>query len=323
MKKLLALLLIIPVISIAQIPDPLPGTYVNDSYGYLHKTDINQLNKNIRTLEDSFGIQLAVVLVPTIPEKYSIEDYAREIGRKWHVGHAKNGLVYVAAIDQHKQRLEVASHLEGVIPDIIAKGLLQKVAVYYRSQKYGEGLLSFVSDLQVRLASSKDELRKMANDQKVKKAGQDKHTIIFIIMMIAGVAFIGIIIYMYYKRRREEKEAAERIRKADLQSVLESHRTENLAAMLNQSKGRQQRQQSHGTIVNNEILPIVPLPDSGIDYSRRNDDYNSGGSQDSSSSSGSSDYGSWGSGSTDSGSSGGYDSGSSGGYDGGGATDNW
>lgn len=340
-KKLLTFLLFIPVIGIAQIPDPLPGTYVNDSYGFLHAADVQQLNKNIRALEDSFGVQLAIVLVPAIPEKYSIEDYAREIGRKWHVGHAKNGLVYVAAIDEHKQRLEVANHIEGIIPDIVAKGLLQKIGVYYRAKKYGEGLLGFVSDLQVRLASSKEELRALANGQKIKKAETDKGTLAFIVLMIAGAAFIGVMGYVYYKRRQEEKErerqeqelraAAEKQRIKDLQKSVVNPLGSHLETQ--QSKGRTERQPSY---TRNNEYPIVPvIPDSGIDYSRRNDDnYNSGGgnsgessgsssSSNSDSGSSSSGYGDWGSGSSDSGSSS-YDSGSSSsGFDGGGSSDSW
>lgn len=306
MKKLLALLLILPIITIAQIPDPLPGTYVNDSYGFLHKTDIDQLNKNIRALEDSFGVQLAVVLVPSVPEKYGIEDYAREIGRKWHVGHAKNGLVYVAAIDQHKQRLEVASHLEGIIPDIVAKGLLQKIGVFYRAQKYGDGLIGFVNDLQVRLASNKEELRKIASGQKIKKAGQDKGTIVFITLMICGAMFLVVIGYTYYKRRQEEKEKAERearYKEYQDKEILKQMQKDVLEQKPNLYTGQYAGRTERHTR-NNEYPPVIVLPDSGVDYRRRDDDLYSGGNS--------------------GGSSGSYDSGSSSnGFDGGGSSDSW
>ena len=115
MKKILLLLLILSgQIGFAQIPTPQKNTYINDFAHVLTADQVKSLNQNIFEIEKSSGVQLAVVLVDKIPKGYEIEDYALLIGRKWHVGKNENGIVYVASISQHKQRLEIARGLDSV-----------------------------------------------------------------------------------------------------------------------------------------------------------------------------------------------------------------
>ena len=107
----------------AQVPAPQPGTYVNDLARVLVPEDVADLDGKIRAIEEKYGVQLAIVLVQKLPDTVEIEDFALSVGREWHVGTDRKGLVYVASIGQHKQRLEVAANLEGDIPDITAHGI--------------------------------------------------------------------------------------------------------------------------------------------------------------------------------------------------------
>lgn len=167
MKKLLFLLLL-PMFVIGQIPTPKPNTYVNDLAGLLTETQINELNLNIRQIEVDYSIQIAIVLVKTTGE-IPIDDYARQIGRSWHVGNAKNGLVYVAALDDHKQRLEVAQNLEGTITDIRAHELTDIIKGFFHHQQYYAGLNSFLQSLTVMLKPVQAEQKGLGNTELEKK----------------------------------------------------------------------------------------------------------------------------------------------------------
>src|ERR1700748_3358344 len=115
------LTIILPFVTRAQVPSPMANTFVNDFAHVLSASDIEDLNQQIKQLEERDSVQVAIILVKKLPENMEIEDYAREMGRQWHAGIDRRGLVYVASISQHKQRLEVAANLEGIIPDITAR----------------------------------------------------------------------------------------------------------------------------------------------------------------------------------------------------------
>jgi uncharacterized protein len=148
MKKLLFLIcLIIPHLVSAQIPKPAKNTYVNDYAGVLTKDQITALNQKIYRIEKGASAQLAIVLVDRIPADYDIQDFAVLIGKKWHVGKNKKGIVYVAAIQQHKQRLEVARNLEDIFPGATAIEILNAIKPSFKSKDYNAGLELLVSQI--------------------------------------------------------------------------------------------------------------------------------------------------------------------------------
>ncbi|MBS1663455.1 MAG: TPM domain-containing protein [Bacteroidetes bacterium] len=143
--------LFVSLAALAQIPAPQPHTYVNDYTGSLTSGEIASLNDQINGLEKRYSVQLAVVLVRKLPDNMEIEDFARGIGREWHAGIDRKGLVYVAALEQNKQRLEVAAGLEGVIPDIIAHDITTRLKPYLRNKDYAGAIGEMVTDINEQL----------------------------------------------------------------------------------------------------------------------------------------------------------------------------
>ncbi|WP_342645856.1 TPM domain-containing protein [Mucilaginibacter sp. CSA2-8R] len=145
MKSLLLLLsLLTATLGFAKIPEPQKNTYVNDYAHVLSKKQIEVLNERIRKFENKTTVQLAVVLVNYVPSDYTIDEFATVIGRRWHVGTNDNGLVYVLAIKQRLQRLEVARNLQATITDADAEQILDTVKANLRSKHYGSAIYNIV-----------------------------------------------------------------------------------------------------------------------------------------------------------------------------------
>jgi len=140
-----------------QIPSPLPGTYVNDLAGVLTKENIAALNEKINTIEKAYSVQIAIVLVRKLSDDMDIADFARGIGRKWHASINDSGLVYVASIDQRKQRLEVSTNLEGIIPDITARTITDQLKPFFRKKDYAGGLEEMLTEIDARLKHAQAE----------------------------------------------------------------------------------------------------------------------------------------------------------------------
>lgn len=155
MKYILSLLLFfVTFTTFSQIPKPLKDTYVNDFAKVLSKAEIRKLNDTINQIEKKSGVQLALVIVNKIPKEYDIEEYSLLIARRWKVGNKEDGLVYVAAIKQRKQRLEVARNLEPIFTTETSQDVLTKTKAHFRANDYGKGLFALVSDIAFKLDSA-------------------------------------------------------------------------------------------------------------------------------------------------------------------------
>jgi uncharacterized protein len=139
--------LLIAQAAFCQIPEPGLNTYVNDFAHVLTPDQISALNAQIAGIEKNTGTQLAIVLVSEIPAAYEIEDYALLIGRKWHVGNNKNGIVYVAAINQHKQRLQIATGLYQTLTKDRREAILDQVKPYFKKEDYTGGLSLLITQV--------------------------------------------------------------------------------------------------------------------------------------------------------------------------------
>ena len=145
--------LVLPDLVAAQIPSRLPNTYVNDYAGILAKEEVADLNQQIDSIKKTYTVEIAIVLVKKLPEDMEIEDFARGIGREWHIGTDRKGLVYVASISQRKQRMEVAANLEGILTDIITHEVMDHLKPFMKKMDYAGALKNMVSEIGTHLQS--------------------------------------------------------------------------------------------------------------------------------------------------------------------------
>lgn len=304
MKKLLFLLLLLPISVIAQVPEPLQNTYVNDFASLLNAEQIHNLNEKILSIEKKSSVQIAVILINDLPANMQIEQYALEVGRKWHVGNAKNGLVYVAAINQHKQRLEVAGNLEGDIPDITVLEITDNIKPFFRNNDYYGGINELLDGINKHVDPVIKEQLKLAASEHQKSIENLKQSVYTFFTWLLGVALLLVTLWFvflknYFKSKREKKKALEQeIKQADYSMPL-------AGAVSGYIAGRHVRI----TESNDSYTPPQTYNNYNWENSSSRDNSSSNSSSDSS------NYGSWGSGSSD--------SDSSSGYSGGGSSNDW
>jgi uncharacterized protein len=144
MKKLLLFLLIFScLVTAAQnIPaPPNPPRLVNDFAHVMTADQVQELEEKLVAYDDSTSIQIAVVTVQTTGD-YVIEDYALKILRDWKVGNktTNNGLVILAAIQDHKVYIATGYGMEGAVPDITAKQIIEdEIIPNFKQQNYYHG----------------------------------------------------------------------------------------------------------------------------------------------------------------------------------------
>lgn len=148
MRRLLIILtLLISFGASAQIDKvvpPKPSSFyaVVDQTGTLTREQIDALNSKLTTYKDSTSTEIAVVIVPTTGD-YTVEQVGLEILRTWGIGGKEhsNGILILVAKNDHKMRIEVGYGLEGAIPDVTAKSIIDNdLTPNFKEENYYRGL---------------------------------------------------------------------------------------------------------------------------------------------------------------------------------------
>ncbi|GAB4216181.1 MAG: TPM domain-containing protein [Rhodoferax sp.] len=107
------------------------------------------LIEKLLALERERGAQVVVLLVnSTEPE--DIAAYANRIANTWKIGRREvgDGVLVVVAVQDRKLRIEVAKTLEGAIPDLQARRIIdQHIKPHFKSGDYAAGLNAGVDQL--------------------------------------------------------------------------------------------------------------------------------------------------------------------------------
>lgn len=110
----------------------------------LTSTQINQLDNKLINYERSRndGSQLAILMVKTLDDE-TIEQYAIRVFEQWKIGQSglDNGVLLVIAKDDRLIRIEVGYGVEGDIPDLIAKRIIDRAIIpAFRQNNYYQGI---------------------------------------------------------------------------------------------------------------------------------------------------------------------------------------
>lgn len=114
----------------AQVPVPALQARVTDLTGTLEPGRRQALESRLAAFEKEKGAQIGVLLVPTVrPE--SIEQYGIRVAEAWKLGRkgVDDGLVLLVAKNDREVRIEVGYGLEGVVPDVVAKRIIEESIV--------------------------------------------------------------------------------------------------------------------------------------------------------------------------------------------------
>lgn len=126
----------------AVLPVPALTARVMDQTGTLDAAQLSALEAKLAGFEQTQGSQIVILLVPTTQPE-DIAAYANRVFNTWKPGRVGlgDGLLLVVAKQDRKIRLEVARALEGAIPDLAAKQVIDNVLTpHFRQGDFAGGL---------------------------------------------------------------------------------------------------------------------------------------------------------------------------------------
>ncbi|MBC5784134.1 YgcG family protein [Ramlibacter sp. USB13] len=152
---LLAFALLASVLAAAQdvLPVPELTARVIDQTGTLDAIQRKGLEEKLANFEQQKGTQIVVLLVPTTQPE-DIASYANRVANAWKIGRKDvgDGIVVIVAKNDRKVRIEVAKTLEGAVPDLAAKQIIDDaITPRFRQNDFAGGLQAGVDQLIARI----------------------------------------------------------------------------------------------------------------------------------------------------------------------------
>lgn len=131
------------------LPVPALTGRVIDQTGTLDAGQVAALTAKLAALEEKKGSQVVVLMVPTTAPE-DIASYANRVGNAWKIGRRDvgDGVLLIVAKNDRTLRIEVAKTLEGAIPDLAAKRIIDgTITPGFRQGDFAGGLLAGVDQI--------------------------------------------------------------------------------------------------------------------------------------------------------------------------------
>ncbi|WP_443945951.1 TPM domain-containing protein [Pedobacter sp. AW1-32] len=185
MKKifLISFLGLLSCFAFAQDFPEKPTTLVNDYAGALSESQRQALEQKLVAFDDSSSTQIAIAILKSVGD-YDINEYAVELGRKWGVGQngKNNGIIIVVAIGDRKISIQTGYGLEGALPDVYARRIIDgDVKPNFKAGNYYQGLDDATTSI---IQYTKGEYKNDKVRNKAQKSGGGGSVAIIVIIVI-------------------------------------------------------------------------------------------------------------------------------------------
>lgn len=192
MKKLLLIFLLLfakHVVAQKIFDKQNPPQAVNDFGNFLEPFQRDALEQKLRNYNDTTSSAIVIVTVPDL-QGYDIAELSIKYLRGWGIGTQgkNNGVLILVSKAEKKARIETGSGMEGVLPDILAKQIIdERMIPYFKESDYYRGFDNAV-DAVIQAAAGEYK----ADPAGKKGGGPSIKTIIFlVIIFFVIVSFLG------------------------------------------------------------------------------------------------------------------------------------
>jgi len=183
MKKLLLIFLLLfakQVVAQKLFDKPNPPQAVNDFGNFLEPFQKDALEQKLRNYNDSTSSAIVIITVPDL-QGYDIAELALKYLRGWGIGtkEKNNGVLILVSKEERKARIENGSGMEGVLPDILAKQIIDdRMIPYFKENDYYRGFDNAVDAI---IQAAAGEYK--ADPANKKGGGPSFKTIIFLVII--------------------------------------------------------------------------------------------------------------------------------------------
>jgi uncharacterized protein len=145
---------------------PKPSLYFNDNAHLVDAATAADLNQQLAQFERDTSNQIVVAIYPSLPDGSDLDQYCIRTAQSWKVGQAgpsagnskgDNGVVLFVFANDHKMFIATGRGLEGALPDITCKQIIDnEIVPAFKQGDYAGGLRAGVAAM---MAATKGEYK--------------------------------------------------------------------------------------------------------------------------------------------------------------------
>lgn len=173
---------------------PRPAQRVSDYANLLAAADRQTLEDALAAHERATTNQIIIAIFPSL-EGESLEDFSMRLAEAWKPGQAgkDNGVLLAIFMQERKMRFEVGYGLEGVLPDVVCKRIIDEdLTPRFREQDFAGGLRAAVGRLG-ELAGDTALAGVSPASGRSSSQGQASPIVTFIVVLIFLLLFIAMV----------------------------------------------------------------------------------------------------------------------------------
>ena len=171
----------LPVSEIFALDVPAPSAVI-DQAGVLK--DVASIENRLNELMTTTAYEMGILIVPALGSDETVETYATKVFKEWGIGDEKmdTGLLLLISVEDRKFRLETGYGVEGLIPDIRGKQLINLLIPDFREQNYDAGIQKFLDET-ISILLNSTEYVPESNAQSSKA--------------MSGIFYLGIVLFIW------------------------------------------------------------------------------------------------------------------------------
>lgn len=180
------------------LPVPELTARVVDQTNTLDAIQRQGLEQKLAAFEQQKGTQIVVLMVSTTKPE-DIFDYANRVANTWKIGRKDvgDGILVVVAKDDRRVRIEVAKTLEGAVPDLAARQVIEEaISPRFRQGDFAGGLQAGVDQLIARVSGEALPAPRVQQQRGPVEAGFDWFDLavfLFFAVPIGGAVLRGVL----------------------------------------------------------------------------------------------------------------------------------
>lgn len=164
--------------------------YITDIAQILKPEEKSALEHAIDSYKTQTSNEIGILIVPSLNGE-DIADTAVQVGRSWGIGGKEkdNGVLILIAINDHQLFIATGYGLEGALPDIVAKGIIETdMLPAFREQKYFDGIAAGINSIEKHIGGEYSADRYGSSDD---GSAWGNVFVFFLIMLQLLGAFLG------------------------------------------------------------------------------------------------------------------------------------
>lgn len=183
-----------PNIIQATLPDL--NSPIIDQANLLSSAEQQALSQQILNIYQAGRAQIGLIILPSTGQE-PIFDYATRVFSAWKLGQQKidNGLLIVLAVNDHRIQILTGYGLEGVLPDVVLKRIIEEqITPQFRQNNYAQGLgtglqkIDSILQLDPEVAkNSAEQLKRQQQAEAQQQASMQNSLIILVVLCLGGI----------------------------------------------------------------------------------------------------------------------------------------